>query len=160
MELFELVARESARDLVARYNACGDANQLEEMLSLFADDAVLDVGAWGRHEGIGAIRAFLEGVRRSADEPADGSASEDRAEHFLMRHLTATHRIDVEGPDAARGQCYFAVLGAEGLDHWGRYLDRYARRGDRWLFEHREVIVDGTTPGGWADARRSALEAP
>jgi len=157
VEIWELIARESARDLVARYNACGDADLLDEMVALFSDDAVMDVGPWGEHEGIDAIRAFFEGVRGPAR--TDGG-EEGTGERRFIRHLTATHRIDVEGPDAARGQCYFVVLTSNGVDHWGRYVDRYVQQYGVWRFAHREVIVEGVTPGGWADARRSrATEA-
>jgi hypothetical protein len=152
MEIWELIARESARDLVARYNACGDADELEEMISLFADDAVMDVGPWGVHEGIDAIRAFFEGVRRPAKTDGGGG---DRAERRFIRHFTATHRIDVDGPESARGRCYFVVFTAEGVDHWGRYVDRYTNRHGVWRFARREVVVEGVTPGGWADARRA-----
>ena len=148
MDLQELVARESARDLVARYNACGDGDQLGEMIDLFARDAVMDVGEWGLHEGIDAIRAFFEGVRR----PAGGDPA---AERRYIRHFTATHRIDVDGPNRATGQCYFMVITAHGLDHWGRYLDVYVTEDGAWRFGRREVVVEGVTPGGWADARRT-----
>ena len=148
MEIWELVARENARDLVARYNACGDADEIDELVSLFARDAVLDVGDWGRHEGRDAIRAFFEGVRRPM---AAGAASERR----LIRHFTATHRIDVEREGEARGQCYFLVLTGDGLDHWGRYLDLYTIEDGAWRFARREVVVEGVTPGGWAAARRA-----
>ncbi len=153
MTLEELIAREAARDLVARYNACGDANLLEEMIALFAEDAVMDVGEWGRHEGKAAIRTFFEGVRRPAKP---GSAAERR----IIRHFTATHRIDVESPEKTRGQCYFAVFTNDGVDHWGRYIDQYKKVGDHWLFAHRQVIVDAVTPGGWAEARQKAVTTP
>jgi ketosteroid isomerase-like protein len=147
MELWELVARESARDLVARYNACGDADEIEAMVALFAEDAVMEVGEWGRHEGREAIRAFFAGVRSPAEkDPA--------AQRRLIRHFTATHCIDVESPEHARGQCYFLVLTHSGLDHWGRYIDRYGTENGSWRFARREVVVDGVTPGGWAEARR------
>ena len=148
MDLHELVARESARDLVARYNACGDGDQLDEMISLFADDAVMDVGDWGRHEGLAAIRAFFEGVRR----PANADPATKRR---FIRHFTATHLIDVESPNRARGQCYFLVLSTDGLDHWGRYLDIYTNSNGPWLFAHRKVIVEGMIPNGWAAARQT-----
>lgn len=148
MKTWELVARESARDLVARYAACGDANEIEAMVALFSRDAVMDVGEWGRHEGRDAIRAFLESVRRPA-------SSDRKAGRRLIRHFTATHRIDVEGPERARGQCYFAVVTASGLDHWGRYLDEYVFEDGAWRFAHRQVVVDAVTPGGWADRRRA-----
>lgn len=151
MELWELIARESARDLVARYNACGDLDDLDEMVALFADDAVMEVGPWGRHEGVAAIRAFFDEVRRPARPAAESG------ERRFIRHLTATHCIDVESPALARGRCYFAVLTSEGLDHWGRYVDRYVMDGDAWRFGHRAVWVEGVTPGGFADARRARI---
>ncbi len=42
MESWELDAREQIRDLVARYNAKGDAGRLDDMLELFAPDAELE----------------------------------------------------------------------------------------------------------------------
>ena len=152
MELWQLVARESARDLVARYNACGDADRLDEMVDLFAADAVMDVGEWGRHEGRSAIQAFFEGVRRPpADDEGTAPAKRDR----MIRHFTATHMIDVDDEESARGRCYFLVVSADGLDHWGRYLDSYVKREGRWLFGRREVVVDGIIEGGWAASRRA-----
>src|SRR3954466_2578609 len=43
MEHWELVARESIRDLIARYNGNGDAGRIGDVVALFAPDAVLDV---------------------------------------------------------------------------------------------------------------------
>jgi hypothetical protein len=40
-----------------------------------------------------------------------------------------------------------------GLDHWGRYTDRFVRVDGTWLFAQRSVRVDGATPGGWAALR-------
>ena len=41
MELWELTARESIRDLVARYNANADTGRFDQVLELFAPDAVM-----------------------------------------------------------------------------------------------------------------------
>src|SRR5262249_43867324 len=55
----------------------------------------------------------------------------------------------------ACGFAYFVVLTARGLDHWGRYDDRYTTAsGGRWLFASRRVRLDGWTEGSWAGARR------
>ena len=59
-------------------------------------------------------------------------------------------------PTEARGACYFLAVTEHGVDHWGRYRDRYVPEGDRWLFAHRLVRTDGTTPGGWAASRADA----
>ena len=143
METWELIARESIRDLVARYNASGDAGRFDTMLELFTEDAVLVVPD-GTHQGRENIRVFFESV-------ATGNGR--RPGVRLIRHFTATHQIDVLEPHAARGRCYYQVLTDAGLDHWGRYVDRYRRTDAGWRFQERRVSIDGTVPGGWAADR-------
>jgi uncharacterized protein (TIGR02246 family) len=141
MELWELVARESIRDLVARYNANGDSGRFDPMLELFAEDAVLEVpGALQR--GRPAIRTYFEGVAKRTGQ--GGAAS-------FVRHLTATHQIDLVSETEARGRCYYVVLTDRGLDHWGRYLDEYRKVDGRWLFSRRKATLDAAVPGGWAE---------
>ncbi len=141
METWELIARESIRDLVARYNASGDSGRFDEMLALFAEDAALEIDGVA-HEGRAAIRAIFEGAAARTGPAVAGPA--------FIRHFTASHQIDLEGPGAARGRCYFQVLTDRGVDHWGRYVDRYRLDGDLWRFARRSVSVDHAVPGGWA----------
>jgi len=141
MEPFELAARESIRDLVARYNANGDAGRFDAMLALFAEDAVFEL-AERELRGKAAIRAYFEGV---AKRTGGGGLAK------FVRHFTATHQIDVLSESEARGRCYYAVLTDRGLDHWGRYVDEYRRSGERWLFARRKVTLDAAVPGGWGE---------
>ena len=140
MEKWELDARECIRDLVARYNANGDAGRFEAVLELFAADAWLEVPPH-RYRGRDEIRSLFEGA-------AGASAEAER-----IFHHTATLQIDVEGQMQASGRCYFQVLTEQGLDHWGRYRDSYRCEDGHWRFASRRVSVDGSVPGGWA-ARR------
>jgi hypothetical protein len=140
MEMWELAARESIRDLVARYNANGDAGRFDAMLELFAEDAVLEIPG-GERRGKAEIRALFEGVSQRTG--AGGRAA-------FIRHFTATHQIDLLSESEARGRCYYAVLTDRGLDHWGRYLDEYRNIDGRWRFSHRKVSTDATTPHSWA----------
>ena len=73
----------------------------------------------------------------------------DTAGPTYVRHFTATHQIDLVDADHAAGRCYFAVIIDGGLDHWGRYVDRYVLIDDRWRFEHRRVSVDGQVESSW-----------
>ena len=41
-----------------------------------------------------------------------------------------------------------AVLMPHGLDHWGRYLDRYEEQHGRWLFTQRRALPDGRRDDG------------
>ncbi len=139
MDVAESTARESLRELVARYNQYGDRGRFDEMLRLFADDAVLEIGRKERYEGIGAIRQCFE-----------DAVGEDAR---LLRHFTATLTLDLDDERLANGACYFAVLTEHGLDHWGRYQDRYTRIGGEWRFAFRRVVIEGRQPGGWAERR-------
>jgi 3-phenylpropionate/cinnamic acid dioxygenase small subunit len=142
LEHWELVARESVRDLVARYNANGDSGRFDEVLALFADDATMELpGELCR--GVVEIRAMFERAARRT-----GTAEGSRAR--FVRHFTATHQIDVLDERRARGRCYYAVLTDRGLDHWGRYVDEYRLLDAAWRFAHRKVTIDGTVPGAWA----------
>ena len=75
-----------------------------------------------------------------------------------MQHHVTGVRVDVVSPTEATATSYFTVMTGAGVDHWGRYKDRFTpdTDGDRWLFAHRLVRTDGRTPGGWADTRLNA----
>ncbi len=147
METWELIARESIRDLVARYNASGDSGRFDEMLALFCEDAVLE--ATGQiYRGKAEIRGLFEGAASRTSKGGEAAPARPR----FIRHHTATHQIDLLNRDEATGRSYYQVLTDHGLDHSGRYVDRYRRVGESWLFAHRKVSVDHATPGGWGAA--------
>lgn len=138
MELWELTARESIRDLVARYNANGDSGRFTQVLELFASDAsmVLDDGVRTGHD---EILTIFVGARETLTAPAARPAH--------LRHMTATLQIDLLDRMSARSRCYFQVLTPIGLDHWGRYLDEYRVVDGIWKFARRQVTIDGSSPG-------------
>ncbi|MGD9704577.1 MAG: nuclear transport factor 2 family protein [Acidimicrobiia bacterium] len=133
METWELLARESIRDLVARYNSNGDSGRFEQVMELFAPDAVMqlrDRVCTGRDEILTIFSGTKERVR--------GAASQG-----YVRHFVATHQIDLIDEAHATGRAYFAVISPSGLDHWGRYIDEYRTVDGQWRFASRRVVVDG-----------------
>src|ERR1700691_6211566 len=94
VEVWELMARESIRDLVARYNANGDAGRFGQVLELFAPDASMELvdgaGTVQRYQGHDAIATIFTGTKDRWDAAA-GTAP-GRTHH--VRHFVATHRID------------------------------------------------------------------
>ena len=150
MELWELVARESIRDLVARYNANGDSGRFEQMLTLFADDGVMELvaasGEVRRYEGVEEIATIFTGTKAGWDDAAAGT----QAGHHI-RHFVATHQIDLVDTTHATGRSYYAVIMGHGLDHWGRYLDDYEEREGRWRITRRRATADGRTAGGFTE---------
>ena len=145
MEIWEVVARECIRDLVTRYNTNGDSGRFDEVIALFTDDAVMELdGPDGRrtHRGHAEILTIFTGTKsRWASELGDTSTS-DAAPPYV-RHRVTTHQIDVDDATHARGYSYYQVLMPHGLDHWGRYFDRYEKVGDAWKFSYRRVTSEG-----------------
>jgi uncharacterized protein (TIGR02246 family) len=139
VELWELSAREAIRELLAAYARAADSGNAERFAALFAPDGVLEVHGMESIEGRDAIRAFLSGG--TGESPV------------RLRHHLTNVSIAVESPTAATGECYFTVFTDAGVDHWGRYRDRYAGAGDDWKIAHRLARTEGRTPGGWADSR-------
>ena len=142
MDLDELIARESIRDLVARYNSTADSGRFDETLVLFAPEAVMDTDG-ERHEGRDAIHAMFEGAKTSLAAHAGGAPR-------YLRHFTSTLQIDVTGTTTAKARCYYQVILPHGLDHWGRYIDEFGVVDGRWLFTSRREVLDGWVEGGWA----------
>jgi uncharacterized protein (TIGR02246 family) len=138
MEPWVLVAREEIRDLVARYNANGDTGRFAQVLELFAPDAVMETGDGRAYTGHDQIIDIFTGAR-------DRSSYGDHP--VYLRHMTATHQIEVLDESTATGRCYYQVLTAIGLDHWGRYIDEYKIVDGSWRFARRRVTLDGQNPG-------------
>jgi ketosteroid isomerase-like protein len=133
--------RVAVGDLVARYNVSADVGRFDETVDLFTADAVMELPS-GEHRGRDAIRAmFADTAERLA---GDGGAPR------AVRHVSATHQVDVVDADHATGRAYYVVFLDEGPDHWGRYIDEYRRDDGTWRIAHRRVTVDGRVPGGWA----------
>lgn len=145
MELWELVARESIRDLIARYNANGDSGRFAQVAELFTDDAVYDVEGV---QHIGAAGVFEVMTTAAAAMGSNGAPS-------MVRHLTSTTQIDLTNETSATARSYWQVLLPHGLDHWGRYLDTYELRDGHWLISRRKVVVDGQVEGGWDWTQRN-----
>jgi ketosteroid isomerase-like protein len=172
MELWELVARESIRDLVARYNANGDSGRFEQMLAVFADDASMELvaadGTVRRYDGIDEVATIFTETKANWDAGAKanalltdtaaagdgagagagaGAAGGSALRHHI-RHFTSTHQIDLVDETHARGRCYFSVIMPHGLDHWGRYIDEYGVRDGRWVITLRRALSDGRVDRG------------
>jgi hypothetical protein len=144
MELWELVARESIRETVARYAHAADSGRFDEIVELFTPDGVLEVDGQPPAAGRDAIRAFFGGTGESL--AASGEVP-------IIRHHITSVTIDVISPEEARGASYFFAITHLGVDHWGRYRDAYALHDGEWRFVHRRARTDGATPGGWAASR-------
>jgi SnoaL-like domain len=161
MELWELAARESIRDVIARYNANGDSARWDDLEELFDPDAVMDIDGTiyeGRAAIMGMFRATQTAVigqdAESAAEPLKHTTMAEwiaRGNKPFIRHFTSTTQIDVTGETTATARSYYLVIAVHGVDHWGRYVDEFRHDGSRWRFSRRTERLDAAVEGGFAD---------
>jgi hypothetical protein len=161
MQLGELVARESIRDLIARWNYNGDARHMDEMVLVLAPDVEFQAVDGDVLRGRAAVLEFLTGVRDGKDG-ADATVDADprpapNGGRYLpagtrpsIRHFTSNPRITLESETRAQVRTYYAVLSSFGLDHWGRYIDEFGVVDGEWLITKRVITTDGVDPEGWA----------
>jgi uncharacterized protein (TIGR02246 family) len=123
--------RTEIRHLQSIYNTAGDRGRVEEVLTVFTEDGVLDIP--GRTlAGKSAIAAFLSGVAETGSDSVDLRGS---------RHHLTTSRIDLVGEDVALGWTYFYVMRAGQVIQEGTYIDRFTRTAEGWRIAHRRVKI-------------------
>jgi hypothetical protein len=147
MELWELVARESIRDRIARWNANGDAGRFAEMVQVLAPDVEFSATGSDPIHGREAVLAYLGGVGDRRVPPTGPYVPPGGRP--TLRHYTSTMQIDMMSETSARVRSYYAVLTSTGLDHWGRYLDEFGVVDGEWLITKRTVTTEGVDPDGW-----------
>jgi hypothetical protein len=153
MTIDELLARESIRQTLARYNIFGDRVRVEEFLEAFTEDGVLEFGGERsgevtRHAGREAIRGWMTEWRRkppTADPPEPARTAQGAM--FVRHHITTSH-VEFTGQDTAEGRTYFVVYTPIGPDHAGVYADRFRETGERWLISHRKVRTEWRAADG------------
>ena len=147
MELWELAAREACRDTLAQYTHSGDRFLLDDFAGAFCEDGVLEIRGAEPLQGREAIMARFGGA--TAALQAQQAATEKRETGSLrriVRHNVTNVRFESIRPDEAVVASYFTVITEIGLDHMGRYRDRFVPVGDRWLIAHRFVSTDWRSP--------------
>ncbi|AKK27666.1 nuclear transport factor 2 family protein [Mycobacterium sp. EPa45] len=141
MQHSELLIRESVRQTLADYTAATDGFDLRALADCFAPDGVLEfTGAEQPLVGPAEIESGLKAAMSGPRDPGRRMATH-------VRHHVSSVRFMAIGGGRVEVSSYFAVHTDIGLDHWGRYRDVMVAQGERWLFAHRKITVDGFSPG-------------
>jgi ketosteroid isomerase-like protein len=127
-------ARDEIRTVLASYCHGVDSGDIDRVVGLFTDDAVIEMAVTGeRFEGSAAIRDLLT-VRRE--------------ENMELRHVVNNEYIEI-GADGttATSACYAQEYrpdrdGAPRLRWVGRYTDDLVNVGGEWRFRTRRVHID------------------
>ena len=131
LTLEQLSAREAIRDAALRY--CRGVDRLDAALmkSAYWPDATDDHGSFK-----GNAHEFVELCMQS------------HLRWEATGHCIFNHSIELgPEPGIARGECYNLtwLASPEQIEHWyGRYLDRYERRGDEWRIIERVCVHEAT----------------
>ncbi len=109
MELWELVARESIRDRIARWNSNGDAGRMADMVMVLAPDVEFQAAESEVLHGRDAVLAFLTGVKQDKADSAQ-PAPPVRTGRYLppgkrpsIRHFTSNPQIEFESETRRAG---------------------------------------------------------
>jgi ketosteroid isomerase-like protein len=112
--------------LKSKYSWYYDTPEFDKLMDLFTEDAVLDMGPYGKHTGREEIRQLF----------AENISSPNN--NFPALHATTNPLIEIDGDDAT-GQFYLldTVL-TDSPDRptlgWGAvYYENYRRENGRWL---------------------------
>ena len=123
MEIWELIARESIRDRIARWNANGDAGRFADMVQVLAPDVEFTPTPDTVIHGRDAVLEYLGGVGAGTPPDTSGRYVPDGGRPSL-RHFTSTIQIDLVSERVARG----AVLLPGGVRNRPRSLGSVPRR--------------------------------
>jgi hypothetical protein len=141
MNVEELLAREEIRLVMSTYTMAGDRGRLDELVTAFTTDGVLEFNGQ-QHKGHEAIVRALTRVEPEGRAETRGSSE---ATPFVRHNLTSS-RIELRSAVAAEAWTYFDVVTPIGFDHCGVYVDRFSKASGRWLIEHRRVKIDWRHP--------------
>lgn len=142
MTLEDVIAREAIRDTMAQYTTAGDRLRIDDFVSCFTQDAVMEsehvpADRMFRYQGRAAIRAWQERWLANAGKREGGTHGAT-----FVRHHLSTSKIDLTGPDSATARTYWVAWTDIGPDHAGYYLDTFRKVDGQWLIAHRRVRMD------------------
>ncbi|HVV29374.1 MAG TPA: nuclear transport factor 2 family protein [Mycobacteriales bacterium] len=126
--------KKEAERIVLAYARCADERRGADLVALFTDDGVVDLGE-KQLTGKAELAAFYGG-----NKPVTDRTAPQRTKHFITNVVAES-----TGSDTASAQCYFQMFQPTGLAVWGRYLDDLVRTDGGWRIARRTVVVDGTT---------------
>lgn len=133
--------RDAIEDTIYAYAWGYDDDELDLLAGAFAEGATLNHALDGSTlSGPAEIRAWMDEKRQIFRDAGE-----------QPRHLIANIVVTQDGESTASSRCYMTMMvtrsdGTVYAHHAGRYLDTYAKVGDRWLFSERLIRVDRDVP--------------
>lgn len=129
--------RNEVEDPIHRYAWGYDGDEMDLLASAFTEDATLN------HAIEGSTIVGRDAIRDWMDEKREVFRSAGEQPRHVLSGILAERESETE----ATSRCYMTMVvtrsdGSVYVHHAGRYLDRLAKVGDRWLFTERLIRVD------------------
>lgn len=139
---------EAVRTLRNRYHAAINDGRYGDIVTLFTDDAIVELGYLARYEGREAIDRGFRGM--------------GERERFFIKQYIHSHLVEIDG-DSGTGKSYLeARYGRAGVSYLvsGRYDDIYQRSANGWRFKAMIAEFYYTVPAGvgWMGDERHYLK--
>ena len=129
-------------ELRARYCQYYDHGRVDDFMTLFAPDALLELGPMGIPHGTDEIRAAVVEAQKVSSGPGQ-----------FIRHFNPPGTTDFVDDDHAVGASHllFQLGGEPDLTGAGTYYDEYVKLDGDWRFaaRHLTFLYFGEQPGGW-----------
>jgi hypothetical protein len=135
---WESLVRESVRHTISSYNFATDKGDLGAMALCFTASGSLTIRDDPPLIGRAGIAT---GLTRTLEEQS-GRGDRPRPTTYIHHHVSSTH-FEIISESEVKTRSYFAFITSIGLDHWGRYHDRFALENEDWLLDSRTIYVDG-----------------
>jgi len=132
----DLISIEQIRATIVRYAWSVDQADYVAMARCFTPQGKLHVS---RTMTLDGREAISETLGKRALARGHGTAGRK-----FQRHNVTNVDIELDG-DTARVRSYFTVFTEIGLDHLGRYEDRFARLDGEWLIDDRRASADAVS---------------
>jgi uncharacterized protein YgbK (DUF1537 family) len=143
----EGAARAQISNLQATYHNCGDRGRIEELVTIFTEDARYDLPDQTLN-GKQAIFDYLSSIlkRSQAAAAAPGKQTDVAASLAGSRHHITTRRIEFTSDTEADGWTYFFVMRRGAVFQEGTYIDHYRLTGEGWRIAARRLKVIWNEP--------------
>ena len=132
----DMIALEQIRATIIRYAWSVDAADYVAMARCFTPDGTLHVTS----------KMVLTGRQTIADTLGSRALARGHGggRKTFQRHNVGNIAVELDGA-RARAQSYFTVFTEIGLDHLGRYEDRFCNVDGEWLIEERVARLDAVS---------------
>jgi hypothetical protein len=125
-----LLSREAIRDLPVKYCDCVWRDDIEGIVSLFAED--------------GSFQALFNGIKTVISGHGELRAFYSTATDFMPRPYIHNHVVELIKKDYAKGRCYLDLRSAKNNMDWlgaGFYEDEYRLSTAGWKFQSRRFTA-------------------